>query len=367
MTRPIEDQDLVLHFLNVGFGDCCIIEFPKNPYSGKRSIGVVDCHAPEGRPKKPLEYLHALRARREFDRVEFVCATHPHSDHIDGIKAVLTDPVLPRPEEFWDAGFRYTSTGYLNVLKTIVTLNGQPNAAPVQLKRVSSGMETYHGLVRITALAPAVALRNRFATHGVNSNNASIVLRLQHCADDPVNAQSMRYDKGAPADPWLPDVQGRAVALLGGDAEFESWACIDSDYPHLFRDVSTEPLVTKVLNPLSCDLFKVSHHGSKDSAPLAVYSRSRPSIAVISVNKAQGAAKHSGGVFPHELTTIALKEENAQVYSTDGNGDDRVKPDGRQGQPGSVIAVLRAGRNTVANKLDDGPTDVPAIVDTLVA
>jgi hypothetical protein len=46
-------------------------------------------------------------------------------------------------------------------------------------------MKSYIGTLRITALGPSVALRNRYATSGIDMNNASIVLRLEKCKGTP--------------------------------------------------------------------------------------------------------------------------------------------------------------------------------------
>ncbi len=44
MAKDISSKDLVIHVLNVGFGDNILIEFPADR-TGKRSYGVVDCYS----------------------------------------------------------------------------------------------------------------------------------------------------------------------------------------------------------------------------------------------------------------------------------------------------------------------------------
>ena len=55
MAKDISSKDLVIHVLNVGFGDNILIEFPADK-SGKRSYGIVDCYS----SKKTKSYLDKL-------------------------------------------------------------------------------------------------------------------------------------------------------------------------------------------------------------------------------------------------------------------------------------------------------------------
>ena len=55
VAKKIRSEDLVIHVLNVGFGDNIIIEFPVDN-NGRRSFGVVDCY----KGKKTKDYLDAL-------------------------------------------------------------------------------------------------------------------------------------------------------------------------------------------------------------------------------------------------------------------------------------------------------------------
>ena len=85
MAKKIKAEDLVFHFLNVGFGDTTVIELPPNT-NGKRLLGIVDCCDGD----KTLEYVKQIKLVRAnegitIDGVEFICATHPHYDHIRGI------------------------------------------------------------------------------------------------------------------------------------------------------------------------------------------------------------------------------------------------------------------------------------------
>jgi beta-lactamase superfamily II metal-dependent hydrolase len=61
-------------------------------------------------------------------------------------------------------------------------------------------MEWYYGKVQITALAPSIGLRNRYATYGVDMNNASIVLRFEHHDEDILMKKSEEYAEREPPE-----------------------------------------------------------------------------------------------------------------------------------------------------------------------
>ena len=137
MPRPIEAEDLVIHFLNVGFGDNVLIEFPADS-AGQRTYGLVDCIKFD----KTRSYLNKLmEIRPGRSQLAFICATHPHLDHIRGIRSFLQSNKF-RPQQFWDSGFHHASQTYQRILEEIYT-------SRVRMVRVSS----YH--VRLRACPPS--------------------------------------------------------------------------------------------------------------------------------------------------------------------------------------------------------------------
>jgi len=350
----IRDEDLVLHVLNVGFGDAILVEFPTSG-GQPRDLAVVDCY----KSSKMRSYLTKLQDVRSVGGMAFVCATHPHYDDIAGIKAILDDPQW-RPEEFWDSGFRHKSATYVSILETV-------RDEGIQMVRISSGMERYFGSVRVTALSPSVSLRNRYATFGVDMNNASIVLRFENCADDVVTTQSQRYV--GTRDPDIDRQASASVAILGGDAEFDSWAQISDEYRRVESTSAHKALVKKMVNPLGCSVVKVSHHGSMHSIPLDVYERMSPAWAIISTRQEISSKTVNGkvltrGLFPHATAALALEEIGSHVVTTDGSHegepDDNGQPrDPEMDHPGSVIVVIPPGGRPRVEKLLDGADDVP--------
>ena len=346
MSTKIKAEDLVFHFLNVGFGDTAVIELPPNT-SNERLLGIVDCCDGD----KTIKYIKKLKDVRaddgiNIDGVAFICATHPHYDHISGIKALLTDSET-RPAEFWDSGFRHNSATYQGILETIYSKG-------IDMRRISSGMEWYFGKLRITALAPSVSLRNRYATYGVDMNNASIVLRFEHGKKDAVTVESQRYEGGY--DPEIERDASQAVVILGGDAEFDSWSHVSHEYPCVERTSTHKPLVKKMVNLLNCWAIKVAHHGSMHSTPLDVYERMSPSLAIISTEqqistKSLPWKELERNLFPHQIAKSALEESKAKILTTDGSYE--IEEGLEYNHEGTIVLVVPSGKKPRCTKMDD--------------
>ena len=261
-----------VHVLNVGNGDSIIVELPE--VNGSRSHIVVDCK----RKKKTIDYLGNLDA----SHLRLVVATHPHSDHIDGLCGVLRD-YRGNVEEFWDSGFRHDSDTWADLV-TYLDANND-----IHFLRPTSGLSTNLSGVMVTVLAPSITLRNRYDSYGVNINNSSIVLKLEY--------------------------QERVV-ILAADAQWDSWAKMTEEFPHFER--TTDPIqhvqLDEEYNPLDCDFLKVPHHGSKHGTSLEAIERVSPSYTAISCMFQQNRQ------FPHSLARDIIEEEGSNLRVTEDDG-----------------------------------------------
>jgi beta-lactamase superfamily II metal-dependent hydrolase len=358
MAKQIQPEDLVIHFLNVGFGDNIIIQFPVDG-NGIRKCGLVDCRDGD----KTLNYLDKLKPQGSGrSRLAFICATHPHFDHISGILKIMNSEYCP--EEFWDSGFRHYSQTYKEILLAVIDKK-------VKMVRVSSGLEWYYDKVKITGLAPSVALRNQYATYGVDMNNASVVLRIENCVEDVLLTQSREYTSNISYE--AEREAGRSVIILAGDAEFDSWSHVCQEYPKIERTSTHDPLVKKMVNYLSCSVIKVAHHGSMHSTPLDVYEKMCPSLAIISTKQEPSSKKMENAafseisrvLFPHPSSTAALEESDVRIITTDGSYEGQVlmgdqKKDAANEHPGSVIVVIPPSGKVRWVKLTDDAASIPA-------
>ncbi len=98
------DENLTVHFLDVGQGDSIFLE-----YNGKAML--VDA-GERNQGSGISAYLH----EHDISGIDYVVATHPHADHIGGMDEILNGFQI---EHFIDSGFPHTSKTYENMLITI--------------------------------------------------------------------------------------------------------------------------------------------------------------------------------------------------------------------------------------------------------
>lgn len=362
MPVVIKEEDLVIHILNVGHGDAILIGFPHD-IDKERTYGLVDCY----QGSKVKKYLNKLYEGKQKQRLEFICATHPHYDHISGIRSFIEDDAYC-PWKFWDSGFRHGSNTYRDILVSLMQKN---KTHGTEMIRVSSGMEWYFGKVRISALSPSVVLRNKYVTYGVDMNNASVVLRFEHHEENVLLSRSRQYDKNDKATPEAERAASKSVIILAGDAEFDAWAQVTDEYPKLETDVWQGPLVRKMLNFLNCHVLKISHHGSMHSAPLDIYEKMSPSIAVVSCEQKietteKGPYTLTRGYYPHPSTVLALEECGTRILTTDGSYEIGKTPGSADAHPGTVMIVIPPGKQPRVKKLDDTKDKPPVEIPTSV-
>ncbi len=329
----IRNDRLRIHVINVGHGDSILIELPDSLRDGVRRprIGLVDAGGEDANVRtKTADYIQTFLEYRleappstaatdpdaEDYIFEFICLTHPHADHLYGMMDVLDQlggenvPARMHPREFWDCGFRYNTTGYLEILQELA------EHPEIQFMRVASGTEFHFGDVEILALAPSIDMRNRYDTYGVSVNDASIVLRITF---------------------------GNGVAVLTGDAHFDTWGKVCEEFPrtrHLvyppgaggrqdMRSADRDDIAfLNQENQLNCQLLKVSHHGSKRGTSYEYVEKLSPTQFAISCDQNDEYSGNWRHKFPHPITRLLLAEEtgdfeahDTEIPDTDALGD----------------------------------------------
>lgn len=246
LFEPIEadgtkiDSEFSVHFINVGQGDCTLIKTPE----GNMLIDAGE----NGYEPTVLEYLQA----QGVDSLEYLVATHPHSDHIGGVAEILdTVPteniIMPRLSK----SNTPTTATYEKMLTAIKNSTAKVLSA-------KPGNEYSFGGAEFTVLAPF--------GQDENLNNMSVVLKLTY--------------------------KGYSF-VFSGDAE---------------KDV--EKQILKAGYDISADVYKGAHHGSSTSNSRNFVKAINPTYAVLSYEQ-----DNSYG-HPHKETVDLFNKEGIVYYST---------------------------------------------------
>ncbi len=201
---------LTVHYFDVGQGDSAFIELPNG------TCMLIDA----SESKYGQQIVDSIRALG-YERIDYVIATHPHADHIGGMKKVL---------ESFSIGCIYlpdvsanTST-YIKLVETILDRN-------IEAKIAQAG---------VTVLS-----------------DESISLRGELLAPKKINKEDQNQNSAV-----LLLTYGQNRFLFMGDADTEIENTLGTD--------------------VRCDVLKVGHHGSSTSSGSSFLSIARPTYAIIS-------------------------------------------------------------------------------------
>lgn len=247
-TEPVR-----VDFIDVGQGDCTLISA-----NGKHIL--IDA----GENDQADDVVRFLKDRK-VDKIDILVGTHPHSDHIGGLDAVIETfsvgkVILP---EIPDDQVPTTKT-YLDVLNAIAEKN-------VKLVRAEQGKTFEIGGGKLEILGPDGEYSDL--------NNYSVVCRF---------------------------VYDGASFWIAGDCSKEAEA-----------DLLSRELVKKTT------VFKVSHHGSNTANTETFLNKLDPDYCVISLGK------NNKYGHPSKEVSKLLKKMEMPVYRTDLNGTVTAFTDGK--------------------------------------
>lgn len=158
LTKPASSShylpsnyDLKVHFLNVGQGDCILIEsYDKNL--------LIDS-GPNTSSKKVIRYLH----NHNIKKLDYVIATHPHEDHIGAMDDIISKFTV---DNFFAPKVASHNTDFLNLVTEVSQKKKKINIS-------KSGLEfNINENTKLTFLSPQ-------EDNYDNLNNYSTVIKLQ--------------------------------------------------------------------------------------------------------------------------------------------------------------------------------------------
>ena len=207
-VNNLDSDEMKVHFIDVGQGDSVFIELPNT------KTMLIDA-AEKEYADRITNYIYSCG----YNTLDYVVATHPHSDHIGGMADVISafnvENVILSPAT-------HTTKTYTNMLKAI-------DDSGAKVKIGVAGTEIFSdGDLSAVVIAPVTEDYS-------DLNNSSVMVMLTY---------------------------GNNKFLFTGDAENSEENTITAD--------------------IDCDVLKVGHHGSSTSTSRAFLTAASPEYAVIS-------------------------------------------------------------------------------------
>ncbi|MBM4166820.1 MAG: DNA internalization-related competence protein ComEC/Rec2 [Ignavibacteria bacterium] len=248
--------------LDVGQGDALHIKFPNGENflvdAGPKSLTY------DAGEKIVVPYLK----RQNIFHLNGIIVSHPHSDHLGGVPAVLREISV---DTVFDSAEPANSNLFMEYHHVLDSMN-------IAHKKISKGMSIGNFLfVKNFILHPTETFADTSKTP--NLNNGSVVFK---------------------------SIYKNTSVLFSGDAEKEAEDIITYTYGDFLKS----------------SLLKVGHHGSRTSTSKKFLESVRPHIALISVG-VRNKFRH-----PSKTTLKHLRENNVQYFRTDEEGAIVFESDG---------------------------------------
>lgn len=258
-----------LYFINVGQGDCSVIQTPN------RKIIVVDGGGSSDwqRDTYDIGKKVTVPALRQIGiwRVDTVIVSHIHDDHMGGVLSIVEEfkvrqVILPASDKYGEGEFKSDS------LESLKALCKEKKIPMLYLKSgsiISAGND-----IKLAVIAPEQPYHQNTDS---DVNNNSLVFKLSYKDFD---------------------------ALYTGDIQQEA----------------EQRLIKK---EISCDVLKVAHHGSPYSSMAEFLEQADPEFSILSVGKNN---------YGHPSTDVIerLTAKESKVYRTDLSGAIMLTTDGRK-------------------------------------
>ena len=251
-TEPVlEDytDEMTVHFIDVDQGDSTFIELP----DGKSML--IDAGETE-QGDKVVTYIQS----QGYDKINYLVATHAHSDHIGGMSAVLNSFNI---DNFYFTSAETSTQIYNNLLNAV-------DKSGAEVHSVMAGDIIFDNA---NLLAEVVAPKE---IDNDEQNNNSIVIKLTY---------------------------GNNKFLFAGDAE-------KSEEDGIWTNIK-------------CDVLKVGHHGSDSSTTANFLKKVEPNYAVISCGLYNSYGHPTDKVLQrldnNNIEIFRTDKQGSIVFTCDGN------------------------------------------------
>ncbi len=281
------DNRLHLYFCDVGQGDAIYIRLPD------KTDLLID-----GGPNQSV--LHCLgRFMPFYDRkIETVILTHPEADHLNGLLAVLKRYQV---EYLVTTPVANSSQNYQKLLDLVAEKQ-------IKVKNFYAGEQIQFGLVQFIGLWP----QKNWLVSQLNCLDSQLCVSLAKGEDKVLGVGSTTRLNDFSIVGLLSF--GAFDVLLTADAESQIQEKILADLPKL----------TMIDNQL--EVFKVSHHGAKNSLNEHFLAFFKPELAVVSVGK------NNRYGHPHPNLLAKLNEIGLPLLRTDETGTIEIVSNGQNWQ-----------------------------------
>ncbi len=259
-TPFVTQGQLQVFALDVGQGDALLIISPEG-----KSV-LIDA----GTPGAGDDVVAALQ-KKNIKSLDLAVTTHPHADHIGGMRRVLENFEV---KNFLDSGQIFASKEYERLLRSI-------KEKQIKFINAKKGMKFDLGAgASLEVLNPQGDGEwiTKVRSGGSVENANSVVTRLSY---------------------------GNFSMLFTGDAESE-----------------TEEIMMESSATLRSQVLKVGHHGSRYATSDKFLDAVAPEVAIIS----SGAGNRYG--HPTQTTLDRLQKAGVKIYRTDLNGEIAIITDG---------------------------------------
>lgn len=262
----LNDCDLTVHFVDIGQGDCILVNFPDN------KVMLVDCGSNSNKDKLEMYFNKFFENKEKV--IDFFVITHADEDHYGNgsyvfenyeVKNFYRPSVCTPNETGWEGASINDDEGYKKLID--------------ESFKNENGCQMFYNVASDNFLNQSDASYNvrcysPLEENYQNSNDYSAVLQIEYF--------------------------GRKI-LLTGDAE---------------SDIETK-LINIYGEDLKSDILKVAHHGSKTSSSVNFLREVSPLYAVISVEKGNTYNLPNDEIIAR-LDSIVGKDN---IYRTDNMGN----------------------------------------------